>query len=354
MTANLLSIEDIEKARVSLEDVFLDTNNPRFHGENDFQLHNSNGVFDSKNQEVVRQYIVRKYGANEIIDSVLAVGFIPIDMVVLEKTSNDKYVVVEGNRRIAALKTIVGNISRKVLEVNGEILQSIYSFEALVIVKNSKNINLKKWILQGIRHVSGVRGWGPYQQAMLINELHYKHKMPFKDIGKTIGVHYNRVSTMLRAYLALEQMKGDNEYSSHADVNLFSHFEQAYIKKSLRDWLCWDEKMKKYTNIDNLKKFYNMIIGGDDKPVIMSKHIRDDLPGIMENSEIFEKLIDNKISLSEAKQLSFNSSISRNNTISRLTNDLIKVLQNHEVYNEEEKVSLSKLSAILDNMVGID
>lgn len=300
MAGTILSVNDVEKINVSIDNVYLDIKNPRFHGENDLTLFNDKDKFDLKNQEVIRQYIVKKYSANEIIESILEVGFIPIDLIVLDEVSFDKFIVVEGNRRIAAIKTIVGNYKRKEIFLNDDVLNSILEFEALKIKNNGGNDELKKWILQGIRHVSGVRGWGPYQQSMLINELHYNHNMSFRDIGKTIGIHYNRVSTMLKAYLSICQMKRHDVYSKYADSSLFSHFEQAYLKKQIRDWLDWNENIMGYANNENLVKFYDMIISKDENTRLMSKNIRDDLPTIYNNKEVFDSLVNNKITFKEA------------------------------------------------------
>lgn len=296
-----LSLSDVEKAVVSIDDIYLDIDNPRFYGVSGFELFNPNDVFSLENQEILRQYIVKKYGANEIVESILSVGFLPIDYIVLEKI-DERYIVVEGNRRIAAIKTILGDFNRKEIQISDEILNGLVTIEALSI-KKSGDIDKKKWILQGIRHVSGVRGWGPYQQAKLISELHDRHKMTFKEIGRTIGVHYNRVSTMLRAYYALEQMKSDENYKEFASADLFSHFEQAYIKTSIRDWLSWDDTRKEYSNANALYKFYDMITGRNNSTPLMSKNIRDDLPLIVENNNVLDLFVDNKIALDAAKNM---------------------------------------------------
>ncbi|WP_243361596.1 ParB/RepB/Spo0J family partition protein [Fundidesulfovibrio terrae] len=301
MNATGFCLSDVEKVSVKIEDLFLDVRNPRFHGETDLELIETDDIFDLRNQEIIRQYILKKYAASEIVDSILEVGFVPVDLVVVEAVG-DKYIVVEGNRRVTAIKTIHGNIQRKDVLANDDVLRSITEFEVLKISSNKGDADLKKWILQGIRHVSGVRQWGPYQQAMLIHELYYRHGLKFKDIGKTIGVHFNRVSTMLRAYLAILQMKQFDEYKEFAHANLFSHFEQAYIKKSIRDWMEWNDELHEYTNKENLLKFYDLIIGKNKKQPVMSRNVRDDLPLIYENKDVFEDVMNSKITVDEARK----------------------------------------------------
>ena len=353
MVSGILSIDDVEKIHVNIDDIYLDTKNPRFFGEKDFSLFDEDNIFDLKNQEIIRQYIVRKYGAMEIIESVLEVGFIPVDLVVLEQV-DDKFVVIEGNRRVAALKTIIGNVKRKEIELEEEKLKSISNFEALKIVNNKKNNDLKKWILQGIRHVSGVRGWGPYQQSMLINELYYSHSMTFKDIGKTIGIHYNRVSTMLRAYQALQQMKDDEKYKLKMDVSLFSYFEQAYIKKQIRDWLGWDDDKKQYTNKDNLYKFYELITNKSTSFVLMSKHIRDDLPKIIDDASTFNLLIQQKITIEEAKEKANKNGDSEDgSTIFQAIVSALNIIKCDKQLTEDNLDYLCAINKKLTEVIGI-
>lgn len=334
MNSAALSLADVEKISVGIDELFLDVNNPRFYGETDLQLFDAKDVFDLKNQEIIRQYILKKYAASEIVESILEVGFIPVDLIVVEEKEG-KFVVIEGNRRVTALKTIFGNIERKEISVSQEIYESISHFEALKIRSKNGTGELKKWILQGIRHVSGVRGWGPYQQAMLIYELHYAHGLKFKDIGKTIGIHFNRVSTMLRAYLGILQMKKFEEYKDKAHGNLFSHFEQAYIKKQIRDWLNWDEDSREYTNHENLFKFYDLITCKNNDQSIMSRNIRDDLPVIYDNKNLFADVMDKKITVKEAKEKLAKAEIS-----SRLTESLKNCL-----YLLKKSVASGELSA---------
>lgn len=325
MNATVLCLSDVEKVLVNIDDLFLDINNPRFHGETDIKLIESDNVFDLRNQEIIRQYILKKYAASEIVDSILEVGFIPVDLIVVEEVGT-KYIVVEGNRRLTAIKTIHGNIQRKEIETSNDILRSITELEVLKISPNKGERELKKWILQGIRHVSGVRQWGPYQQSMLIHELYCKHGLKFKDIGKTIGIHFNRVSTMLRAYFAILQMKKFEEYRSFAHANLFSHFEQAYIKKQIRDWMEWDDEIHEYTNKENLFKFYDLIIGKNKNQPVMSRNIRDDLPLIFEDKTVFEDVMNKKITVDEARR-----KIVKHGSSSTITEVLNKCLEMVEI-----------------------
>jgi len=336
MNSTALCLADVEKVSVHIDELYLDVNNPRFHGESDLKLLESSDPFDPRNQEIIRQYILKKYSATEIVDSILEVGFIPVDLIVVEEMDG-KYIVVEGNRRVTALKTIHGNIQRRELHPNKETIESITSFEALKINSETGNPELKKWILQGIRHVSGVRGWGPFQQAMLIHELYYNHGLLFKDIAKTIGIHHNRVSTMLRAYLSILQMKKFDDYKDKAHSDLFSHFEQAYTKKQLRDWLEWNEEKREYVNKENLFKFYDLIISGDNSRIIMSKNIRDDLPRLYEHKELFERVMDKQITLNDAKQ-SLESEFETNETTESLKKclELVRDALKNGTLNDED------------------
>ena len=69
---------------------------------------------------------------------------------------------------------------------------------------------------------------------------------------------------MLRAYKGLKQMEADSIYGDKASPDLFSHFEQAWVKNPLRDWLSWNEGNSRYDNQTNLQLFYQWIT--EDNP----------------------------------------------------------------------------------------
>lgn len=291
--------------------LFLDLKNPRLFGENDYAYHQTDTpAGDPRAQEYTRQYIVKKHNIQPLVDSIKEIGFLKMDRMVVREFEPEKYVVIEGNRRLTAIKTILGDYKRRIIELQDHVAKSLQKIEVLVVEGNDDS-NTDTWLIQGLRHITGVRDWGPYQQANLVLTLVKKEGCTFKEAGKIIGISPNRASSMLRGLLGLQQMMVDEDYGKEATPDFFSHFEQAYLKIPVRELLQWDEAQGKYTNSKNLRYFYKLITAGNAEIAqgrLKSQEIRDVLPGVLQHSESREMFVEGECNLYEAAALTRNNS----------------------------------------------
>ena len=115
------------------------------------------------------------------------------------------------------------------------------------------------WILQGIRHIGGIKEWEPAQQAKLVAEQIDSNKLSLTEAGQKFGLSAQKVGKRYRSYKALEQMRKDPEFSGKAENEYYSLFEEAIGNVTVKKWLGWDDGEKKFQNTDNLKKFYGWI-----------------------------------------------------------------------------------------------
>ena len=286
------------------EKIFLDIFNPRFSGEIESPKFNDDTKYnDQKAQELTRRYLVAKHGAGTLADSIIRVGFLKIDRIIVRKITSGVYVVVEGNRRLAAVKTILGDVRRKVLVLSEAILDSLIEIEVLELNNTGEAAVKAASLLQGIRHISGVRNWGPYHQGKLVHTLVEDEGLNFSEAALSVGLSPSRVSALLRGYYGLRQMQNDLSFGAYADISLFSHFEQAYLKIPIRKWLDWDDKIKEYCNVSALRFFYSHISNNPEMPakeVLRANEIRDLLPAVLENEKAKQIYLNNKAALSDA------------------------------------------------------
>jgi len=270
--------------KVTPRELLLDLQNPRFLGEKlapSFSLEYP--VDDARAQEVTRRYLLKYQSASPLVESILRIGFLPLDRIVVRRYSKNKYVVIEGNRRVAAIKTIIGDVTRHAISIPDNISKTLQIIEVLELNQNDADCECAPLLIQGLRHISGVRNWGPFQQGHLLDSLVNSQGMSFQNAALTVGLSPRRVAVVLRAYQGLKQMIGDQSYTGRADVSLFSCFEQAYLKIPVRNWLGWDDVKGKYLNDENRKAFYAAIsiLDGLGAPRLLARHVRDQLPSVL-------------------------------------------------------------------------
>ena len=135
----------------------------------------------------------------------------------------------------------------------------------VLLYKGSEQQDIS-WLLQGIRHISGIRNWGPAQQARLVVDRVDVHKMSFTEAGQQFGISPQKVGRLYRVFKALEQMKADKEFQSKAKNEYFTIFEEVIRDKKVKDWLGWDADENKFCNTDHLKMFYAWISPDEEAP----------------------------------------------------------------------------------------
>ncbi len=243
-----------------LSQLLFDPNNYRFQDRDDWVRADSSRYAEESVQQRAYQRI-RPEGVSELKRSIITNGFLPIERLVVAKHTDRSgealYVVLEGNRRLAALKWIQDDHEAGV-EVPGEVLQVLSQVPVIVVDEGDESVHAS---LMGIRHVGGIKQWDGYQRAKLVTELKDLHKLSSNDVADRLGMTVHEVNRRFRAFKALEQMLNDEEYSELAKSKMYPIFHEAVSVPQIRDWLGWDEQKNRFANIEELHQFYDLIVG---------------------------------------------------------------------------------------------
>ena len=262
--------DQLVDATIHIDNLYLDPNNPRFWSEHTRRHVPDSRIKEPKIQSRVEDQISR-HGIEELHFSILRNGFLPLDRIVVRPIAGDrkKYVVVEGNRRLAALRLLRQRIDEDTIvedkappEYLDELIEQTNNLNVLIFEgTDSDDIS---WILQGIRHIGGIRNWEPAQRAKLVADQIDEQSAGFTETGQKFGLSSRAVGRLYRAYKALEQMRGDDEFGKAARNDYFSLFEEAYRNRTVRHWLDWSEDKVRFDNASNLKTFYSWITPDED------------------------------------------------------------------------------------------
>lgn len=260
--------DELSARRIAVDDIYLDPNNPRFRSRSQRQVSDEK-VPNDQIQKKTREDIA-KFGIDELCNSILRNGFLPLDRIVVRPLSTDatKFIVVEGNRRTAAVKTLRERIEQEEIaqeDLTSDYLSSLNSslsyIDCLVYQGGDDFIS---WILQGIRHLSGIKPWAPFQRAELIVKQIDEDKKSFTEVGEVFGLTRQQVGRLYRGYKGLQQMQQDEEYGAKASTDLFSLFDEAWKNPNVRKWLDWQENPPRFNNETNLRMFYSWIVKDEE------------------------------------------------------------------------------------------
>jgi len=93
---------------VSLDQLFLDPNNPRLAREQRPGYGNPEEFLTAAAQAELQQHIRHRFRVSGLVSTILSVGWLPVDPILVWQLPGQegRYLVVEGNTRVVALRTI--------------------------------------------------------------------------------------------------------------------------------------------------------------------------------------------------------------------------------------------------------
>ena len=196
----------------------LDPLNPRLGREN---------TGSDVSQEKVLS-LMQDWTLEELAVSFVENGFWPQEalIVVREKLYGSvTNVVVEGNRRLAALRLLAlagagKAISRKWDEIiaNKRIPPTLFSRIPYLVANSRDEVDA----FLGFRHVTGIKEWKPAEKAEFIAKLIEKRKLSYDEVRKKIGSKTPTVRQHYISYRLLLQMEDRDEIALEKVEKKFS------------------------------------------------------------------------------------------------------------------------------------
>jgi hypothetical protein len=160
--------------RVSPDKLLFDVDNPRFGG---FTGTSAN------QQEAVQRYLMKDpHFASELVDSFVENGFIEYEPLIV-RPHGAKWIVVEGNRRLAAIQEIRSNVETFDSKIRARLDEiPVISFPAA----KTRAVSDELRVYLGVRHLFGYREWPPLSKAKFLDaEI---ARVGLERIAKEIGI----------------------------------------------------------------------------------------------------------------------------------------------------------------------
>lgn len=270
---------------LTLDQLLLDPNNPRFSELGEALNAIPEGRFaEEKIQGAAKEKMKSPvFDVSELKDTIKTVGFLPMDRIVVRKWRGkaadgvDRFVVIEGNRRVTALKWLLDLHDSGKETFTTQQLANFTNLNALLL-DDSLAPDTATLILPGLRHVSGVKEWGAYQKAKAVHALRKAGLTP-QEAAQSLGLSTRAANTSYRCFLALEQMGSDEEFGEFATPKMYSYFEEAFKRPDVKLWLNWSDESEQFSDEEHLKEFYGWMVpsdGEDSSPKLPeAKSVRD-------------------------------------------------------------------------------
>jgi hypothetical protein len=166
---------------------------------------------DEFREPEVLKVLWRDMAVDEIALSIASNGYFEYEPMLAVKEGSE-LVVIEGNRRLAAVKLLRDESLRRSVKATDLPLLSSAAREKLatlpVIVCSREQV----WQYIGFKHVNGPQEWEPFSKAEYIARIHNEYGISLEDIAKQIGDKNQIVRRLYTGYMTLKQAEDANVF----------------------------------------------------------------------------------------------------------------------------------------------
>lgn len=261
------------------------------------------------------QRFVRDERLLEIIESVGNHGFFPGEPLLVVPDGDDDYRVVEGNRRLAALKLLVRELEPPSGRTSIEEAVEAADFRPKrvpCLVFDDENEILR---YLGFRHITGIKAWSALQKARYAERMYQKYKTLPEDEGlrllaRETGTRRDTVGQMLTALKLYDRAEEKNFFGLQIvpEQIEFSVLGTALSYSALIDFLGLesrsDIKQKRLVE-GSLKDLFDwlFVVEGRSKPIVTESRNLRKLAAVV-SSETAVKELRKSGNLDQAYELS--------------------------------------------------
>lgn len=268
-SAPIKSNEEKRVEFVKVRDLQFDPENPRF-----FRLNNS-----SSTNEVLEE-MLDKEGVQDLMLSIGEQGYFAGEpLLVVSSNGKAPYVVVEGNRRLAATKLLTGELpppSRRkasVAQIRAEARVTAFPKGLPCLIYRNRKEVLR---YLGYRHITGIKEWDSLSKARYLAQLRDEfysdedESRQLKSLANDIGSRSDYVGQLLTAlnlYIAAEENKKFFGLPIRAEDVEFSYLTTALNYSSICSWLGLNGRTDidmPNLRLDNLKRAFGWFFAKDE------------------------------------------------------------------------------------------
>ena len=303
----------VKRQIVSLARLFLDPNNYRIVDNPEYRPVASADVFNPDVQRRTARFVLGRSQENvrDLIASIKENGWLDIDPILVERRDSGRYLVLEGNRRVATLKYLQGRYELDSVDL-GRLDPAL--FPKVPVVFPELADERQHMVMMGLHHITGKRRWPAVNRAMAMKRLHEHFEGDADAVCNALGIGKREFNLSVRT-LALVQAYKESDYGDQFRSDQYNLFREVLASPSMRDWLGWDHATCTATRETNLDRLFHWMspavetgageededvgVQAESSPVITTQgHVRE-LAKIIDDPEAVKRL-DETRSLQEA------------------------------------------------------
>lgn len=262
------------------------------------------GSFD---ESKVLEYMIKSGNVTELMSSITELGYTDAEPLLVTLDEEDgKYIVVEGNRRLAALK-LINNPELATLRndtINTIVANAVYKPDIIPCIIYSSRDEVLDYL--GYRHITGVKEWGALEKATYLNMLYDKQIAKgierdeiYRSLARMIGSRADYVRKLHMSYQLYILAKNNAFYKlKELDDFSFSWITAALGYSQIQEYIGLGNRDYTFDDLkkDKFEKLFNWLF---NRKIVSESRRIGDLAEVV-GSEIAISKLDDGYSLDEA------------------------------------------------------
>ena len=271
-----------------------DTKNPRY---------SSDGLTTTASDLEIIEELAAKADLRELVESIASNGYIDIEPLIVTPVEHD-YVVLEGNRRLAAIKLLkdpklADRCGIPLPEMSPEARSTL---DRVTVYSVADRAEAREFI--GFKHINGPHRWDALAKGRFAADWYRKERtrgITVKDIARHLGDRHDTVKRLVNGIFVLDQARDqrlfdiDDRYPSSRPF-AFSHLYTALTRPGFQDYLGlpadWRQREPEPDPVpeaqrDNLRQLLIWLYGSkadDVEPLVKTQN-----PHVKQLNEILQK-----------------------------------------------------------------
>jgi hypothetical protein len=200
-----------------------------------FDLENPRFVdLEFPDEEAIVRYLYDHADVDELMQSILSAGYVDFEPLIVRRKDN---IVLEGNRRLAALRLIANENLRKKLKVSLPEIDNAKALPDVVRIRWVDDRNEARDFI-GFKHINGPFKWDALAKAKYATQW-LDDGGDIAVISRTLGDNHSTVRRLINGYFVLQQAINDGFDLKQISRKTFafSHLYTALTRASVRDYL---------------------------------------------------------------------------------------------------------------------
>lgn len=199
------------------------------------------GITKRASKKEIIKILWNVMGVEEIVLSIKASGFFTNEPLIAIK-EDSRNVVLEGNRRLAAVKCILDptiadfiGINKNTLAISQAAKDTLAEIP-VIFVDDRKDA----WKFIGFKHINGPAKWGSYAKAQYISQIKNEFDIPLEEIALQIGDTHKTVQKLYQGLQVIEQAENLQVFDRtdiQANRLYFSHLYTGLTYEGFKEYI---------------------------------------------------------------------------------------------------------------------